>query len=115
MAERELKQWEEVPELVTVQLSELVADLKEIEEQIADLEERKVAIRALIEPSIQKLGDEVTVECNGRLLAWHEPSTTERLDKGKLVAAGVTPAQLKAGTVVGSKKGYFDVRKVERG
>lgn len=106
----EQKETREIREWKGEELPELVADLKEIESQIDDLEERKAGIRGLIEPYVREAGDKVTIACNGRLLSWHPPSTTTKLDRGRLVAAGVTPEQLEKGTVKGTKKGYFDVR-----
>ena len=88
-------------------IQDLLVDYKEVSAMLSDLEARKEAIKALLQEAVIPLG---AIKCLGLVARWYPPSPTKRLDAQKLVQAGVTPKQLAAGTVVGSKKGYLRVQ-----
>ena len=93
-------------------IAALLSGYKEITLELAGLEVRKDALRQLLQEAVKPLGAVVGL---GVVARWYPESATERLDRGALVAAGVTPKQLDAGTVKGTKKGYLKVQAVKEG
>lgn len=95
-------------------LAELVADEKEARALADEASARHAAIKALLAEEVLRLGlKEIVI--SDRKVVWHEETTTApKLDRGALIAAGVTPTQLEKGTIPGSpKKGYLEVRVVK--
>lgn len=90
----------------------ILADYKEVMLALADLEVRKDALRQLLQEAVIPFGAVVGL---GVVARWYPESKTEGLDRGALVAAGVTPKQLDAGTIKGTKKGYLKVQAVKEG
>jgi len=110
------KPWHEVDALVAQKFDELVSDLADLNEEEKDIKGRIEKMRALLAESIKPLGHAVDVtvdrekkETLSVRVRWQPDSPTEKLDRGKLVQAGVTPDQLKLGTVVGTRKGFLRV------
>jgi hypothetical protein len=99
-----------VTEPETLALKQLIRDLQVLEKQKDDLETRIAGVRELITEVVKPLGEPVNIL--NRRIRWHEPTTIERLDRGKLVQAGVTQEQLDKGTVLSPKKGYLDIRTI---
>lgn len=95
------REWTEHESLKTTQFGALVKDLAEIEDQLEDLEQRKDALRRLLSDSFSStLSSTGSVLAAGRQVTWvGEGKPGEKLDKTKLILAGVTPDQIRAGTV----------------
>lgn len=105
------KQWSEDQDLVEAKFDELIDELRDIEAEKAKLDKRSEHARTEIERLVKE--KPYGVRALGYQSLWHPPSKTTKLDKTRLVAAGVTPDQLKAGTVESPKKGYLEIRKVK--
>lgn len=108
---KEVPDWTKNPTLSGTRFGALVKDLRELELEKADLENRIEMTRQLISPLVTSLLSPVRV--GDRQVQYFPPSATEKLDRKALVLAGVTPDQLKAGTVAGKKAAYFRVTKLE--
>ena len=91
-------------------LKELVDEERKLDAEIKDLEGRRKAMRDLItdELRVAKLDK---AEVGGYALSIVKPKPAERLDKAKLIQAGVTPDQLTKGTIVTPRAEYLSVRK----
>lgn len=106
-AKEEPKSWHEYPELQGTQLGSLLTDLREAILNRQEAQEREKAIRELVAPILQEKLPAVTILAVDLEARWYPPSESLKLDKAKLVAAGVTPDQLKAGMKKSQKKGYL--------
>lgn len=99
--------WTKLPTLKGSKLDDLISDYKEASAAVKDAEARKDAVRTLLAEAMVETKIPALVE--GYRVAWVPPSTVPKLDKAALVKAGVTPDQLKKGTVDSSKKGYLGI------
>lgn len=88
----------------------LLSDYKEVTLAMADLEVRRDALRQLLQEAVKP---HVAVQGHGVVARWYPEGVTERLDRGALVAAGVTPKQLDMGTVRQPRRGYLKVQPVK--
>lgn len=104
------KNWLEVETLRGTRFGSLLVDLRELEKEKDDLEERISAVRSLIEPFVQNLP--FPVRALDQQASWTPETETWKLDEKLLVKAGVTPDQIKAGKRKGKKKAYLTVRPV---
>ncbi len=80
----------------------LTADAKLLQEQ-ADLEKSKIG-KLLADHGYDR------VKTDEFSLTWVRGSTTSKLEPNKLIAQGVTLAQLDAATVTKPRKDYFQIR-----
>ena len=114
-----MQSWTEVESLKSTQLDKLVAEVKEIDTEIAGLEETKRNVRGLIRELIEPLKDSegkpLPVDVGDQRVRWVPDGVTEKLSAPKLVAAGVTPEQIEAGTERGKRKGYVEIRTIKTG
>jgi hypothetical protein len=96
----------------------IVHQVKQIDEQIAALQNTRTLLRDTLLSELELGGPEAqAVDIEGYRARWHPEikASKERgkLDRNLLVRAGVTPDQLDAGTKPGgAKKGYMEVRKI---
>jgi len=110
----EVKQWDELEPLKTTQFGSLIKDLAEIQDAKADLEVREKVLRGLISEQFSStLSSTGSVLAAGRQVTWvKEGSPGEKLDKTKLILAGVTPDQIRAGMVpTPARAAYLVVKK----
>jgi hypothetical protein len=94
-------------------LKDLVDRERALYMQMADLESRQAELRRLIKDELVKAGLE-KAEVGKWACTIVSPRPSERLNKGKLVAAGVTPDQLKAGTTVTPRDPYLMIRPADK-
>jgi len=109
------KLWQDVPGLKDSQLGKLFGELEELDVEIDGLEQTRAGVRTLIQELVQPLGHPVRGKGLDVLYqaVYHPPSVTRKLDRWRLVMAGVTAEQLEQGTIKGEKKGYLEVRPVK--
>lgn len=97
-------------------LSERLADLvkkeRELAAQVKSMEAQQKALRELIKDEMVMEKVE-TVDSAGFKLTMISPKPSEKLVVGKLIAAGVTPTQIEAGTVVTPRASYVKLTKIK--
>lgn len=104
------REWTEVESLKTTDFGALVVDLKEIEKQLSDLEERKAAIRKLIVENYRGVLETGSVRVQDRVVSWRPPGETRKLSEKKLILAGVTPDLIARAWDVSPRAGYLEMR-----
>jgi len=109
----EVQEWTKIPGLETTRFGALVVDLKEMQDQADDLDTRIRELKTLILEEHRPLLEQQPIRVLDRVVSWRPPSKpSEKLDRAKLIQAGVTPDQLAKGTVVGAPRaGYLELRK----
>ena len=98
--------------MTDTELHETMTTIRNLDAQIAALSATKMLLRESLADHFGRPADKATLDWEDRRVTWHPPSVGEKLDRKKLVIAGVTPAQLAAGTVPVPKKGYIDIRAI---
>lgn len=113
--EKEAQEWINIPELKGTRLGSLMMDLAELLAEKRDIEGRIEATRELIAPIAQL--SPTAIRCTPALLQAHwipAGKPGKKLDQKKLVLAGVTKAQLDAGTVdVAGKKAHLRIDQID--
>ena len=111
----EVLEWTKIPELETTRFGALVVDLIELETQKADLEERIKAQRSLILEEHQAHLEKQPVRVQNHVMSWRKPvQLPDKLDRTRLIQAGVTPDQLAKGSLPGATKaGYLELRAIK--
>ena len=89
-------------------LSPLVEAERELHRQIAQLETQQSGLRAAIVEEMTALTRD-KVEVKGYALTIVRPKPSEKLVREKLILAGVTPDQLKAGTELVTRSSYLNI------
>lgn len=112
-AGKEVIAWHQHPKLAGTRLGALIEELKEFETQIADLEERRSAVRSLISPLVTGISEAI---CSmDRRIDWFPEKTAVKgeIDEKLLVSKlGLTPDQLSLARKEPKKtSAYFKVSK----
>jgi hypothetical protein len=87
--------------------------MNDLYDEKKDIEARIEATRKLIAPHIKALG--FPVDALGKRFRWQAEGETQTLDRGLLVAAGVTPDQIEAGLKKGKRKAFLRVDPITEG